>query len=229
MLSWVGLLKCGEHKCSTLQVNAKLLLKCLNSLHSHQQNKRCHWPISLLIFVGMVRISSFRKACFLFYNFKHSNHCSTFNSFLIIRIYWRFSFRNYQFSSVIDLASTSWARILMSLLILMFFRPRRAHISSPGWSHPPLPMREQRGCPVPLVLVINTTPHHTRTHKHIHTLGLWTHPDSRITAQEAGSIALTQRGKPSSSLAKAHPVSAGKGANPRVCFSAVSHPSPLSH
>lgn len=73
----VVLLKYREDKWSTIQVKAKLLPKCSNSLHSHQQNKRCHDP-SLQIF-GMVRISSLLKPHFFFFFFE-SNHCSAFDS-----------------------------------------------------------------------------------------------------------------------------------------------------
>lgn len=85
----------------------------------------------------------------------------------------------------------------MFLLRLMFFLPRWAPCSVYSLvpeSHSTSPQAERRER---LTCVLgpgnNAPPTHThpctRTHKHIHTLGLWPHPDGRMMAQEAESMA----------------------------------------
>lgn len=137
-------------------------------------------------------------------------------------------FHNYQFSSVIVLAFTSWPGILMLLLVLCSFFPDGLSALSTSWSLGPTllsPFRKQKEAgPASSVLVINTSSH---THKCIHILGIWPHPDRRMTGQEAHSTPSPER-KPLSSCLKAHPVNSEKGGNAQVCLSTIIHSSPLS-
>lgn len=138
-------------------------------------------------------------------------------------------FHNYQFSSVIVLAFTSWPGILNATVDTHVLPSQMGSLLClPAGLWVPLylsPFRKQKEAgPASSVLVINTPSH---THKCIHILGIWPHPDRRMTGQEAHSTPSPER-KPLSSCLKAHPVNSEKGGNAQVCLSTIVHLSPLS-